>query len=488
MRLHLSSPYAGMNRPPRLRGEHARSAGHTEPASSLALSPTMRARVSRRKAILALCHSGLETKAVALFIDCSVSTVRRLQRHSTGVEDLTDRPRTGRPALYTNEVQTRVIAFYCQTQPLPDCGKWTFHWAALHLKAHPEKIGVAPSRATIYRILDNHGLKPHQSRYFLHITDPEFFPKMEHLLALYQNPPHHLFFFDECPGIQVLKRLTPDLRTEVMKKRLEEFEYIRNGTMDVFAFLHHADGKVYTECHRDHTTTTFLEVFSRHVGMFQGEEPLHYVMDNLSSHSGFRFCQTVAELSEVDCPSEGELNTQTKRIEWLRSEEKRIVVHYTPCHGSWLNLVEIWFRILGAAVFNESFCSPDAFKAAYEAFVEEWNCLLAHPFHWSYEGKGLHEKAVKRFTKMLHRADQLETRIFTKGLMLMTNLLQNYFSNVQEDIWNLLAETVALQHNTIMTLIHNEDGPKRRKKAEEAFTIFTATLNRCYGEPKRKVA
>jgi len=32
--------------------------------------------------------------------------------------------------------------------------------------------------------------------------DPDFFPKMEHLLSLYRSPPKNLIFFDECPGIR----------------------------------------------------------------------------------------------------------------------------------------------------------------------------------------------------------------------------------------------------------------------------------------------
>jgi hypothetical protein len=56
---------------------------------------------------------------------------------------------------------------------------------------------------------------------------------------LYMAPPPKFFFFDECPGIQVLKRLAPDMQTEEMKIRLEEFEYIRNGTMDVLARVYH---------------------------------------------------------------------------------------------------------------------------------------------------------------------------------------------------------------------------------------------------------
>ncbi len=155
-------------------------------------------------------------------------------------------------------------------------------------------------------------MKPHQSRYFLHITDPDFFPKMEHLIGLYRRPPPNLIFFDECPGIQILKRLTPDLQTDAMRKRLEEFEYIRHGTLDVFAFLHHADGKVHIECQSDHKTDTFLAVFRRHVNRFPNTEPLDYVMDNLAAHRGYPFCQLVAELSAVACPPARQLCSMDK--------------------------------------------------------------------------------------------------------------------------------------------------------------------------------
>jgi len=452
--------------------------GCPEHASLTSSSVAMLEKVCRRKAILVLADSGIGAKAVALFMGCCVCTVRRWILRRTETDDLNDSPRSGRPAIYIEETHLKIVAFYCQTQPLSGCGRWTLRWAALHLKVHPEQIDAAPSRSTIHRILKNNKLKPHRSHYFLHITDPEFFPKMEHLVALYMSPPRYLFFFDECPGIQILKRLTPDLRTEEMKKRLEEFEYIRNGTMDVFAFLNHANGKVHAECYGDHKTVTFLEVFRRHVYKFPVTEQLHYVMDNLSSHCGYRFCQAVAELSGVGCPPEKELNAQSKRVEWLRSDTKRIVIHFTPYHGSWLNLVEIWFGIMARKVLSESFGSPEAFKAVFDAFVELWNCLLAHPFRWSYDGKGLHELAVKRFTKMLRNSvQQMEMRILTKGLMLMTNLLNHYFLEVSEKSWEQLIETVSSQHKTITAIIQQEDGPKRKKKAEQAMAAFTAMLN-----------
>ena len=301
---------------------------------------------------------------------------------------------------------------------------------------------------------------------------------MEHLVGLYKNPPRNLFFFDECPCIQVLKRLAPDLQTEDTMKRLEEFEYIRNGTIDVFAFLNQADGKVYIECHADHKTSTMVEVFRRHASRLTQEKKLHYVMDNLSTHRSYPFCQLVAELSGIDCPPAKELSSQAKRVEWLRGEDKRVVIHFTPFHGSWLNLIEIWFGIMGRRVLTESFGSPDELKLALEAFMADWNDLLAHPFRWSYDGTGLHEKAVERFTKMLSSsAAQMEMRTLTKQMKLLANLHTDYFTEVSTATWKQLALTFSSQSETIRDLIQQEEGPIRKQRAQQAFSKRVGNSN-----------
>lgn len=438
-------------------------------------------KVSRREAMVLLADSHVEFKAIAIALQCSVQTVRRWIRRSKTTRDLNDRPRSGHSAFYSAEIKLRIVAFYCQTKPLPNCGRWTMRWAARYLERNPTKIGVSPSKSTLHRILQSNQLKPHRSRYFLHITDPDFFPKMEHLLGLFRNPPRHLIFFDECPCIQVLKRLTPDLQTETMRQRLEEFEYIRNGTLDVFAFLHHADGKVALECRANHTSKTFVDVFRRHVKRFPPTEPLHYVMDNLSTHRGYLFCQVVAELCGIVCPPERDLSNQVKRVQWLRREDKRIVIHFTPFHGSWLNLIEIWFGIMGAKVLGESFGAPEQLKAALEAFTDNWNTLLAHPFQWSYDGEGLHNKAVKRFTTMLHSsAATMDLRILTKQLSLMTNLLKDFSSKVTEENWRQLLTSLSLQSKDIADLVQREKGPIRKKKAQQAVDSLTAALQKRY--------
>ncbi|MCI5146571.1 MAG: helix-turn-helix domain-containing protein [Candidatus Electrothrix sp. AR3] len=158
--------------------------------------------IMRRKAAAALAAHGVTLCAAATFVGCSISTVSRSVKRINEVGNVADYERSGRPALYSEELRLELIGFYCQTQPLPNSGRWTIRWAATHLEQHPEIINARPSKSTIQRILKENNLKPHQSRYFLHITDPDFFPKMNHLTDLYLNPPQNLFFFDECPGIR----------------------------------------------------------------------------------------------------------------------------------------------------------------------------------------------------------------------------------------------------------------------------------------------
>ena len=470
------------------------SSAHTEECtigiSRKLVAAEIRERVNIRHGILALIAAGVERKAIGIFMGCSVYTVIRWIHRGIQTDDLGDLPRSGHPLRYADEIALKVVAFYCQTRPLPGCGRWTLRWAEAHLAAHPEQVKTCPSRSTIHRILRNSNLKPHLSIYFLQITDPDFFSKMEHLLALYKDPPSNLYFFDECPGIQILKRLAPDLQTNEMKKRLEEFEYIRNGTMDVFAFLNHADGKVYAECHSNHETSTFLDVFRRQVSLAPSSETLHYVMDNLACHRGYRFCELIAELSDVECPSEKEIDSLDKRVAWLQSQNKRIIIHYTPYHGSWLNMVEIWFGIMGRKVLGESFGSADALKAAFEVFVEQhWNGLLAHPFNWEYDGRGLHEKSVKRFTKLLmDSAGKFDVRILIKMLALMTNLLTDYYHEVPEATWSQLAEVVTLNDELIADLIEQDDRPKRKVKAAKVLKEFRVSLHQRTGHTHQAMA
>lgn len=442
--------------------------------SSLQLKEVPRnIKLNTRYQIIVLSRNSINKNAISEFTGCSIEIVYRWGRRS----DINDKPRSGRPAIYSEEIQLKIIAFYCQTTPLTGCGRWSLRWAEKHLKKHPNPVGQPISHSSIQRILKKHNLKPHLSKYFLQITDPDFFPKMEHLIPFYLNQPDHLYCFDECSGIQVLQRLAPDLQTEKMKKRLEEFEYIRNGTIDIFAFLHVKSGKVFAQCHANHKIETLVEVFEKHLKTLPENETIHYIMDNLASHSSYELCKLIAKYSNIECKSEKKLNTAENRREWLQSENKRIVFHYTPFHGSWLNMVEIWFGILKQKCLKESFNSPEAMYNAIYDFVNQWETLLAHPIKWKYDGSGLHQKAVNRFIRMLENAiEQMNTTFMTKQLLLMTNLIDQHWDKVEFEIWMILYEFLNLKLEQLNKIIFEDDSLKRKEKSKMALKILFDTL------------
>jgi transposase len=165
------------------------------------------------------------------------------------------------------------------------------------------------------------------------------------------------------------------------------------------AFLNPKTGKIFAKCTSNHNTQTLTRVFTDHVHTLPGDAQLHYIMDNLNTHFSNDFCKTVAHLSGVtyDC-----LKTGIERRSWLQRDDKRIVLHFVPFHGSWLNMIEIWFGILSKKCLKyQSFPSVQILQEVIEEFIETWNRYFAHPFTWKYTGEGLHKKAITRFNKLL---------------------------------------------------------------------------------------
>ena len=177
------------------------------------------------------------------------------------------------------------IAVYCQhSPPLPGIHLWSLRDAQRYFKEHPESIGGPISHATIHRIL----LTMH---YVLTVGNITFrlpirisFQRMEHIIGHYSNPPQNLYCFDECTCIQALKRFTPTLPPAGDQPALEDFDYHRNGTTDLLAFLNPATGKLYGQCTENHNRHTLCQVFSAHVEMHPSDAVIHYIMDNLSAH------------------------------------------------------------------------------------------------------------------------------------------------------------------------------------------------------------
>lgn len=440
---------------------------------ALDLSPS---RLCTRLMIGALEREGLSVAAISRVAECSQKTTDRWIGRLRQGEGLYEQPRSGCPRRINDEVQMKAIGFYCQVSPLPGCSSWSLRWAEQHFKAHPELLDDSISRSSLQRILKSHPLRPHLHKYFLQITDPDFFPKAERIIQLYLNPPEYYFCLDESPGIQALSRLVPTMPADDDgRPRYDGPDYRRNGTLDLYAILSPNDGQVFGRCASNHTTQTLCRIFREHVETQPAGAELYYVMDNLSPHFNDEFCATVADLSGVTYTPQ---TPGTKRREWLGSKDKRIIIYFTPFHGSWLNMVEIWFGLLNQKCLKRgSFPTVEALREAIEAFLRTWNDFFAHPFNWGYDGQDLYAKAVRRFSKhLILESPMMDSKFLADEFLLMSNLMNNYQTKVPEQDWRQLRAQMEAKEEFITTVIANEEGPKRKDRAAKAHADLQQVL------------
>ena len=420
-------------------------------------------RIQQRAQIAVLNQIGINKHQISGFLKRDISTITRWTTRFQKAIELNDKNRPGRPANFKEDIRLKTISFYCQTSPLPGLSHFSLRDAAKYLKEHNEILGCELSHSTISRFLKSHSLKPHLNKYFLSITDADFFPKMQHIIDVYLNPPEYLFCFDECPGIQALMPTCPDLPVDKNVPNYIDFLYKRNGTVNLLAFLQVKTGNIFGRCSDNHNRHTLISVFKQHISLQPSHVQLHYIMDNLNTHFHNDFCKVVAQLSNIKYTP---LKNGVQRREWLQNDNKRIVIHFTPFHGSWLNMIEIWFGILNQkSIKPRRFDNVDTLKEIIMNFIDTWNQYFAHPFTWKYKGDGLHEKAVSRFNKvLLIKSKQMDISFLNKQLLLMSNICQQYPSIIKTKQWNQLKELITLKKEYLTGVINSSN--KKRIKPE----------------------
>ena len=321
-------------------------------------SSTVRAGAAKRARIVLLAADGVGNRRIAELVGASPTTVIawRERYQQRGLAGLTDRKRPGRP----RELDHRAIVVETLKPPPKKLG--VTHWSTRLLA---ERLKV--SNTTIARAWRSYGVRPWKAESFRFSTDPELVGKVTDICGLYLAPPQNAIVLcvDEKSQIQALDHTVPILPMQPGLIERRSHDYYRHGTSTLFAALDIATGQVTAALkprHRHQEFLAFLKQIERtyrHVLDEVGDPvELHLVMDNYAAH-------------------------KHKNVRAWLAQHPRFVVHFTPTHASWMNLVEVWFGIVERqAVRRGVFKSVRDLNTKIRSFIDGWNDR-SHPFVWT---------------------------------------------------------------------------------------------------------
>jgi transposase len=339
-------------------------------------------RVQRAQVLLRY-HGGDTVSAIAAQLRTNRPKVERLLAKALGLgvrAALADLPGRGRRPRLTPDARAWVVALACQKPPTLGYAQelWTTRLLAKHVRAHCAAAGhpslLRLGRGTVSKLLRAQTLQPHKVRYYLERRDPEFEPKMQQVLHVYNTvelwrrtgAPAELvavLSYDEKPGIQVLQSTALD-RPPVPGLHPtwdRDHEYVRHGTLSLLAGIDLLTGEVLGLVRERHRSREFIEFLQVAHARYPATARIRIVLDNHSAH--------------ISRETQAYLATLPNRFEFI----------FTPKHGSWLNLVEAFFSKMARTLFRGiRAASKDEMKARIELYLQEVN---AEPvvFRWKYK-------------------------------------------------------------------------------------------------------
>jgi transposase len=203
---------------------------------------------------------------------------------------------------------------------------------------------------------------------------------MEDTLDVYKRPydeTHPLICMDESS-----KQHIKDTRQPIPAKpgtvARYDTEYERNGVSNIFMFFEPLQGKRYVEVTDQRTAVDWAYQIRDLVDVhYPYAERITLVMDNLNTHSG-------ASLYKAFEPKEA------RRI------LEKLEIHYTPKHGSWLNMAEIELSILSRQCMDRRIPDQETLKEEIAAWQEKRNAI-ARPMEWRFTTEDARIKLKKLY-------------------------------------------------------------------------------------------
>jgi hypothetical protein len=180
---------------------------------------------------------------------------------------------------------------------------------------------------------------------------------MEDILDVYHRPYDPRFpqlCMDEASK-QLLDEIQEAIPMEPGKPRREDYEYDRNGTFNIFAACEPLTGKYLFRVTSSRTKEDWA-YFMRDIidVQYKDAEKIILVMDNLNTHGPGSFYKVFPA-------------PEARRL------AQKLEIHYTPKHGSWLNMAEITLSILARQCLSTRVASIEQAKEQIMAWQDERN-------------------------------------------------------------------------------------------------------------------
>ncbi len=207
---------------------------------------------------------------------------------------------------------------------------------------------------------------------------------MEDVLDVYHRP-YDAKYPEVCldeASKQLITALRPDLPSKSGRLRRKDSEYKRNGTANIFMMFEPLKARRYVRVTDHRKRVDFAHAVRELVDVqYPDAEKIVLVMDNLNTHN-------IASLYEAFEPAEA------------RRLAKKLEIHYTPKHGSWLNIAEMELSVLARQCLGQYFETRDELAAEIQIWQEQRNAG-ANAVNWQFTTANARIKLKKLYPEII---------------------------------------------------------------------------------------
>jgi len=309
------------------------STSEEEMLNELITSGTQRVRKITHAHILLKANTGWADQQISQAMRVSVPTIVRVRQRfvEEGIEQALHPHPTRRKYEYLLDgVQEAHLAALACGQPPDGYRRWSLRLLSSQM-VRLEYVDEI-SHETVRQVMQGNELKPWLKKEWCIPPkhNAEFVYYMEDVLDVYHRPVdplHPIICFDETP-VQLISETRKPIPMKTGKPERYDFEYQRQGSANLFMFFAPLHNWRHVKVTERRTKVDWAWCMHDLVYLhFPNAERCVVVEDHLNTHFP-------AALYEVFDPAEA------KRI------LDRLEFHFTPKHGSWLNMAEIEFSVL----------------------------------------------------------------------------------------------------------------------------------------------